>query len=66
MLEHSKLELQGRHHSGIDDCRNIGRLLRKMLCEEAAPLREGMLSTLEGFLPLAKSAKNKRKHGIFG
>ncbi len=31
MLEKCGLELQGRHHSGIDDTRNISRVLLKML-----------------------------------
>ncbi|KAG8876632.1 ERI1 exoribonuclease 3 [Tulasnella sp. 332] len=31
MLEQLHLDLQGRHHSGIDDCKNIVRIVRKML-----------------------------------
>lgn len=31
MLDHLKLELQGKHHSGIDDCHNIARLAIEML-----------------------------------
>lgn len=31
MLEHLSLELEGRHHSGIDDCKNIARIALKML-----------------------------------
>jgi len=31
MLEHLKLPLIGRHHSGIDDCGNIARIVVKML-----------------------------------
>jgi inhibitor of KinA sporulation pathway (predicted exonuclease) len=27
MLENSNIELIGRHHSGIDDCKNIARIL---------------------------------------
>ncbi|GBE78213.1 exonuclease [Sparassis crispa] len=30
MLQKLDLELEGRHHSGIDDCRNILRIVRKM------------------------------------
>ncbi|KAI0963780.1 hypothetical protein AcW1_000758 [Taiwanofungus camphoratus] len=30
MLQGLKLELEGRHHSGIDDCKNILRIVRKM------------------------------------
>ena len=30
MLKKLKLELEGRHHSGIDDCKNILRIVRKM------------------------------------
>ena len=30
MLRDLGMELQGRHHSGIDDCRNIARLKRRI------------------------------------
>jgi len=31
MLEDMKLTLEGKHHSGIDDCKNIGRIVVEML-----------------------------------
>ena len=31
MLNELELELEGRHHSGIDDCHNIARICTKML-----------------------------------
>lgn len=31
MLKHLGLELEGKHHSGIDDCHNIGRIFRAMI-----------------------------------
>jgi inhibitor of KinA sporulation pathway (predicted exonuclease) len=31
MLKHMDLELEGRHHSGIDDCRHIARICQRML-----------------------------------
>jgi ERI1 exoribonuclease 3 len=31
MLQEAGLELIGRHHSGLDDCKNIARILRFML-----------------------------------
>jgi len=31
MLKHAKLELVGRHHSGIDDTRNIAKIFEKMI-----------------------------------
>ena len=31
MLKYLRLELVGRHHSGIDDCRNISSIVLKML-----------------------------------
>lgn len=31
MLEHTGLELEGKHHSGVDDCKNMARIVRKML-----------------------------------
>ncbi|RUP52122.1 exonuclease [Jimgerdemannia flammicorona] len=30
MLSQKKLELEGRHHSGIDDCKNIARIVKTM------------------------------------
>lgn len=30
MLKHAKMELEGRHHSGIDDCKNILRIVQRM------------------------------------
>ncbi|KAI8981292.1 ribonuclease H-like domain-containing protein [Trametes punicea] len=30
MLRHARMTLEGRHHSGIDDCKNILRLVRRM------------------------------------
>ncbi|PPQ66024.1 hypothetical protein CVT26_010780 [Gymnopilus dilepis] len=30
MLNHLKLRLEGRHHSGIDDCKNIARIVQKL------------------------------------
>ena len=33
MLRHLKMELLGRHHSGIDDCRNIYRVLERMIAD---------------------------------
>ena len=30
MLEHFKLTLEGKHHSGIDDSRNIAKILAKL------------------------------------
>ena len=30
MLEHLKISLDGRHHSGIDDCKNIAKILQHM------------------------------------
>lgn len=31
MLRHLKIRLEGRHHSGIDDCRNIARIATAMV-----------------------------------
>lgn len=30
MLQHLKLQLEGRHHSGIDDCRNLLRIIQEL------------------------------------
>jgi hypothetical protein len=37
MLKHLKMDLQGRHHSGIDDCRNLARILIRLI-EDGATL----------------------------
>jgi inhibitor of KinA sporulation pathway (predicted exonuclease) len=37
MLQFLKLELEGRHHSGIDDCRNIARIALQMLKDGWTP-----------------------------
>ena len=31
MMKHTKLDVEGRHHSGIDDSRNIARLFGKLV-----------------------------------
>ncbi len=31
MLRYLKLELEGKHHSGIDDCRNIAKIVIKLM-----------------------------------
>ena len=31
MLKYYNLELEGRHHSGLDDCHNIARIFRKLV-----------------------------------
>eukprot|EP01119_Soliformovum_irregulare_P017798 TRINITY_DN5342_c0_g1_i1.p1 TRINITY_DN5342_c0_g1~~TRINITY_DN5342_c0_g1_i1.p1 ORF type:complete len:308 (-),score=38.03 TRINITY_DN5342_c0_g1_i1:84-1007(-) len=38
MMDHLKLPMMGRHHSGIDDCRNITRIVQRML-QDGAVLR---------------------------
>lgn len=45
MLELMGLDLEGRHHSGIDDARNLCRVVAK-LCEEGFVFHEGMVSDL--------------------
>ena len=30
MLHHAHMTLEGRHHSGIDDCKNILRIVQRM------------------------------------
>ena len=42
MLELCKVELQGRHHSGIDDSRNIASCVLKCL-EEGFEFTQGMV-----------------------
>ncbi|AYV80406.1 MAG: exonuclease [Harvfovirus sp.] len=33
MLNYLKIKLEGRHHCGLHDCRNIGKILEKMFCD---------------------------------
>ncbi|KXZ54878.1 hypothetical protein GPECTOR_4g950 [Gonium pectorale] len=33
MLAHLGLSLEGRHHCGLDDCRNIGRVFARMVAD---------------------------------
>lgn len=37
LLNHFGLEMEGRHHSGIDDCHNIARACQSMLAEGWVP-----------------------------
>ncbi|EMD42175.1 hypothetical protein CERSUDRAFT_90779 [Gelatoporia subvermispora B] len=37
MLRKLRLELEGRHHSGIDDCKNVLQIVRKMRAEGWKP-----------------------------
>jgi len=38
MLNVLKMELEGKHHSGIQDCRNIGRILHRMIVLDKCPV----------------------------
>jgi len=40
MLEHLGVELEGRHHSGIDDSRNIAKIMAELMTRDGE-LREG-------------------------
>ena len=40
MLRHAGMALEGRHHSGIDDCRNILRLVQRMRRDGWKPERD--------------------------
>lgn len=44
LLNHLGLELQGRHHSGIDDCRTIARICQRTLHEGWNPTATSYLS----------------------
>jgi 3'-5' exoribonuclease 1 len=36
MLEHLELSFEGRPHCGLDDARNIARVLIRMMCDGAS------------------------------
>ena len=38
MLDHFGMKLKGRHHSGIDDCRNIARVCKQMIKDGWQPM----------------------------
>lgn len=42
MLELLELELEGRHHSGIDDCKNLTRVVQKLM-QEGYKFTQGMV-----------------------
>ncbi|CAB9519090.1 ERI1 exoribonuclease [Seminavis robusta] len=42
MLKRLGLELEGHHHSGIDDCRNIAMICQALLKDEWVPTRTSM------------------------
>lgn len=42
MLELLELELEGRHHSGIDDCKNLTRVVQKLM-QEGYTFTQGMV-----------------------
>ena len=39
MLKHANMELEGRHHSGIDDCKNILRIVQALRKEGWDPAK---------------------------
>lgn len=47
MLKALNLELEGRHHSGIDDCRNIARIARALVAR-------GQTLSVDGELPFSR------------
>jgi inhibitor of KinA sporulation pathway (predicted exonuclease) len=52
MLSKLDLSLEGRHHRGIDDCRNIGRILTNLLRRGARP-KPTMSLSAKHFPPLS-------------
>ena len=43
MLEHVNEELTGRHHSGIDDSRNILKILKHLINDGALIVNTGFI-----------------------
>ena len=43
MLRDLHLELEGRHHSGIDDSRNIAKILRTLAQQDPHGLGSGLV-----------------------
>lgn len=43
MLELCNLELEGKHHSGIDDARNIAKIVLNLLDLPGFGLHQGMV-----------------------
>lgn len=40
MLKVLNIELEGRHHSGIDDCRNIAKIVQRMVADGLDPFNK--------------------------
>lgn len=47
MLDHLGIKLEGRHHSGIDDCRNIAKIIIKLIDQGYRPWNENYKGELE-------------------
>jgi len=46
MLHRLHMTLEGRHHSGIDDCKNIARIVQRMQTDGWKPAGGAMVSSL--------------------
>lgn len=65
MLDYLGLKLQGHHHSGLDDRRNIARILQALL-QQGAVVEERVLSfssSTRGARELLEEGKGKGSRG---
>lgn len=46
MLNKLEMELEGRHHSGIDDCRNIARIWQRLVAEGYSPTETSLCNVI--------------------
>jgi len=44
MLKDLKIDLQGKHHSGIDDCRNLARIVLELM-NRGFEVKQGMVNS---------------------
>jgi len=60
MLKHAKLTLEGRHHSGLDDCRNIAKVCQWIAerhgIDKVYPTETNALQYYKKFLPQQPAA----------
>ena len=56
MLNTLKIKLQGRHHSGIDDCRNISSIVTQLIRRGINIQATGSLSPKGRFIDTTREA----------
>ena len=67
MLEALGLELEGRHHRGIDDCRNIAKIVRALVARhQPMEIRAELPASRSPPLPLVLEREGERAEIVLG